>query len=134
MRMNILHTKRQVKFIKFNCVLIEFTTCGPTCVQVISNVVPPNMRHRPGKLNLMPLFHTKMTLRSGGFTVGVSQWGFLSGGFSVGVSQGSHTFDLFWDWEYYSSRILLTFPHAENSCEINPSHMVFMICNFAQCI
>ena len=21
------------------------------------------------------------------------------------------------------------FPHAENSCEINPSHMVFMICN-----
>ena len=28
-----------------------------------------------------------------------------------------------------SSRILLTFPHAENSCEINPSHMGFMICN-----
>ena len=35
---------------------------------------------------------------------------------------------------YYHSRILLTFPHAENSCEINPSHMVFMICNLAQCI
>ena len=32
------------------------------------------------------------------------------------------------------SRILLTFPQAENSYEINPSHMVFMICNFAQCI
>ena len=32
------------------------------------------------------------------------------------------------------SRILLTFPHAENICEINPSHMVFMICNFAQYI
>ena len=29
------------------------------------------------------------------------------------------------------SRILLTFPYAENSCEINPSHMVFMIFNFA---
>ena len=25
-------------------------------------------------------------------------------------------------------------PHAENSCEINPSHMVFMICNFAHYI
>ena len=33
-----------------------------------------------------------------------------------------------------TSRILLTFPHAENSFEINPSHMVFMFCNFAQCI
>ena len=35
---------------------------------------------------------------------------------------------------YWTSRILLTFPHAENSCEINPSHMVFMIFNFAQCV
>ena len=34
----------------------------------------------------------------------------------------------------YISRMLLTFPHAENSCEINPSHMVFMICNFAHYI
>ena len=32
------------------------------------------------------------------------------------------------------SRIRLTFPYIENSCEINPSHMVFMIFNFAQCI
>ena len=29
---------------------------------------------------------------------------------------------------------LLTFPHAQNSCEINPFHMVFMICNFAHYI
>ena len=32
------------------------------------------------------------------------------------------------------SRILPTFPHVENSCEINPSHMVFMIFNFVPCI
>ena len=32
------------------------------------------------------------------------------------------------------SRILLTVPHVENSCEINPSHMIFMIFNFAKCI
>ena len=32
------------------------------------------------------------------------------------------------------SRILLTFTHVENSCEINPSHMVFMIFNFAHLI
>ena len=31
-----------------------------------------------------------------------------------------------------SSRILLPFPHVENSCEINPSHMVFMTFNFAK--
>ena len=26
------------------------------------------------------------------------------------------------------------FPHVENSCEMNPSHMVFMIFNFGLCI
>ena len=35
---------------------------------------------------------------------------------------------------YKYSRMLLTFPHAENSCEINPSYMIFMISNFAKCI
>ena len=33
-----------------------------------------------------------------------------------------------------SSHILRTFPHVENSCEIIPSHMVFIIFNFAQYI
>ena len=30
--------------------------------------------------------------------------------------------------------IHLNFPHVENGCEINSSHMVFMIFNFAHCI
>ena len=42
--------------------------------------------------------------------------------------------DNYCEFIHRTYRILLTFPHAENSCEINPSHMVFMICNFAQCI
>ena len=33
-----------------------------------------------------------------------------------------------------ASRILLTFPHVEMSCEINPSQIVFKIFYFAQCI
>ena len=32
------------------------------------------------------------------------------------------------------SLTLLNFPHVENSCEINPSRMFFMIFNLAQCI
>ena len=32
------------------------------------------------------------------------------------------------------SRILATFPRVDNSCEIIPSHMVFMIFNLEQCI
>ena len=36
--------------------------------------------------------------------------------------------------QYGISGILLTFPHVENSCEINLPHMVFMIFNFVQCI